>query len=154
RIWKEPSATVPVGVERSFITEADEQSWSMLWHAMRGFDTRVARFILVAEAFSERFPTPLEALGRLPWSAIIDLDPNSDVTGLLSKARENLERQRGLHIIRGTAPDIEFDRGTAWLLAAGNEERHLLDYRDWFIQKPGLIRSVIDDLDVSSNPLP
>lgn len=98
--------------------EAEGAQWESLWEAVNGFAPAVGHYVLVAE----RMPAvpSVAALGRLPWSLIVDLDPRSDYDGLYHRAGPVLESQRAVHLFTRKQPTVDYARSTAWTLAVGS----------------------------------
>jgi hypothetical protein len=93
------------------VEQVREELWSSFWATVSGFSPHAARYVLVAEQLP-RAPS-LAALGRIPWSVIVDLDPVSDGDGLRHLAGPVLDAQRAVHIFTEDRPVIDYDRGTA-----------------------------------------
>jgi Ternary complex associated domain 9 len=91
--------------------------WNEFWQELDGFDEALSKFILVTDRL--RSDSDLASLGFLPWSAIIDLDPESDITGLHLNAAPILEKIRSVTWFGTQGHPVNFDRGTAWMMAAG-----------------------------------
>ncbi|QDU89369.1 Phosphotransferase enzyme family protein [Pirellulimonas nuda] len=103
-------------------TSADEADlWQRIWNATSGFDSRQTRFVLIAD---RQLPSEqLRSIGLLPWSAVIDLDAESDESGLHRSAVDTLRRRRAVREFSLAGELIDFDRGTAWMMAAGWKRR-------------------------------
>ena len=68
--------------------------------AVSAFDSS-RRFVLFSTPIGDYGPALLGPLGRLPWTAVFDFDPNSDQTGLLRAVKRTLEaRQSALRHLR------------------------------------------------------
>lgn len=78
----EPKAWGSIGASPRVAAQsrADDDLWSELWQATNGFDPTAGKYVLVAEGLKAE--PALRALGQLPWPAVIDLDPSSDIDGL------------------------------------------------------------------------
>jgi len=158
------SASIRIAtVARAKDSEIEDQLWTRLLIAVEGFSARKGRFVLVSEGLGGR--KELESIGQLPWSAVIDLDPDSDASGLHRHAAPVLERRRGLHtfsnidtiidpVRRGTT--VNFARATAWMMAAGwNLKREVVGtFDEWRYNSLPQIRSLIEQLDRSISPEP
>lgn len=100
----------------------DPKLWTEVWEESAKFDGTSTKFILLAGRI---MVTPdLASLGLLPWSAVIDLDPNSDQNGLHSSVAPVLERVRSVKQFGRQSIPVDFERGTAWLMAGGWPSRH------------------------------
>ncbi|QQM38505.1 hypothetical protein [Streptomyces liliifuscus] len=127
--------TPPREVER-----VREDLWESLWGTVSGFSPHAARYILVAEQLPRA--SSISALGRIPWSLIVDLDPASDGDGLHHWASPVLNTQRAVHLFTEERPVIDYARGTAWLLAAGSVLRRepALEGREWVLRRLDTVR--------------
>jgi len=97
--------------------ERSPQAWMDLWEKLNRFDSTNAKFVLVTGACEPGHPWA--SLGLLPWSAIIDFDPESSENGLHSIAAPLLSQLRSV-IQYGRQPlQVSFERGTAWAMANG-----------------------------------
>jgi len=90
--------------------------WLDFWREMSAF-SESEYYVLIAGPLGQS--QSLAAFGQLPWSAVIDFDPDSDTNGLLRYARTNLERNRGFHFFGRIIPSISLTRGVAWMMAGG-----------------------------------
>ena len=140
-----PSAVNPMNVNvlKETISEGDRNLLSQMWSEAGNFQGSAARFILVAEAQRiEQNPELLKAVGQLPWSAVIDLDPDSDRKGLHYAAAPILQTHRGLHHFSQKVPTVDYFRGTAWMMAAGwqTKDEPSTDYFGWTAEKLEIIR--------------
>ena len=62
----------------------------------------------------------IEILGNVNWSFVVDLDPESDQTGLLKAIHSRLEARRSIHlVVKGDRPTLNFDRGAYWFFGRG-----------------------------------
>ncbi|MET8665037.1 hypothetical protein ABZV87_11975 [Streptomyces tendae] len=127
--------------EREQSAAADEL-WQSMWDEASGFAVPAARYVLVAD----RMPTvdSVAALGRIPWSLVIDLDPRSDGEGLLKEAGPVLEGRRAVHRFTRDQPLVDFARGAAWMLAVGSVLRNEPpdDLRTWRYRRLAAVRQV------------
>ena len=133
---------------------ADETLWQELWKIAAGYSSKSGRFILISEAQPD--DPNLKALGQLPWSAVIDLDPYSDASGLHRHASPVLQTYRGLHTFSTSFPTTDFNRGTAWMMAAGWDMKREVptDYENWLWDKLPLIRTFVKTIEDQVNPNP
>ncbi len=140
--------------EAGRVEQVREDLWSSFWSTVSGFAPHAARYVLVAEQLP-RAPS-LAALGRIPWSVIVDLDPVSDGDGLRHLAGPVLDAQRAVHIFTEDRPVIDYDRGTAWLLAVGSVLRRepALEGRAWVIRRLDTVRRLTTSLRQSLGDTP
>ncbi|MFF7319539.1 hypothetical protein ACFZAB_22610 [Streptomyces albogriseolus] len=122
--------------------EAEEELWQSLWDTATGFAPHAARYVLIAE----RMPADksVAALGRIPWSLIVDLDPWSDRDGLRELAGPVLDAERAVHLFTRDQPPVDYARGTAWMLAVGSVQRNEPpdDLRTWGYKRLAGIRQL------------
>ncbi|KKZ69971.1 hypothetical protein VO63_31295 [Streptomyces showdoensis] len=117
-----------------------EELWESFWATVSGFSPQAARWVLVAEQLPRT--ASVSALGRIPWSLVVDLDPASDGDGLHHRAGPVLSTQRAVHLFTEDRPVIDYARGTAWLLSAGSVLRRepSLEGRQWVIRRLDTVR--------------
>ncbi|QIP85538.1 hypothetical protein GLX30_17515 [Streptomyces sp. Tu 2975] len=132
----------PAGTETRVREETEAELWQALWDMTMGFAPHAARYVLIAE----RMPAAASAaaLGRIPWSLILDLDPRSDADGLRHQAGPVLEAQRAVHLMTDRQPLVDYARGTAWMLAVGSVLRNEPpdDLRNWGYKRLGSVRQL------------
>lgn len=92
-------------------------------------------YILCSDRIPKESSAPVHALALVPWRAVIDFDPDSDDTGLLSVLAGPLQTHRVVH--RAVKGDyrVQPDPGTHWFFARGLSGRHetlsTSDHRTW-----------------------
>ncbi|MEW1828479.1 hypothetical protein [Streptomyces sp. NPDC088196] len=130
------------GAELRLHEEAEEKLWEALWATASGFAPHSARYALIAGRMPHA--DSVAALGRIPWSVIVDLDPKSDGDGLRAVAGPVLDVERSVHLVTRDQPLVDYDRGTAWMLAAGSVQRDELpdDLRTWGYKRLGGVRQL------------
>lgn len=134
------------GVEEAELEEAEQRIWDDVWNQAGQFARRDWTYVLIAERIDEE--TGLGALGNLPFSAIVDLDPNSDHDGLYSQAGPVLASSRAVHVFSDKLPVSDDRRGTLWLMTAGSRLRRetAVDFRQWFRERLRHVRSLFEAL--------
>lgn len=85
-------------------------------------------YILVATPNSPYAEAVLES--GLPLALVVDLDPRSDVVGLLARSRQSLESRRAVHLGSPINPPPFGTNSTAWVSAQGLEEP-VTDVQRW-----------------------
>jgi tetratricopeptide (TPR) repeat protein len=135
-------------------TDADTELWNQLWQLAGGFSSRAGRYILVAESLGDS--DLLRSLGHLPWSAVIDLDPASDTTGLFRHAASVLGTHRGIHTFNSVIPVADYTRGTSWMMAGGwaAKSEYFPEYNNWKYARLHLVREFVKRLSESTSPDP
>lgn len=111
--------------------------------------------VLIAEPLHEANPKLIAGLGFAPWSAVLDLDHDSDHGGLLAAASAPLESHRSLlRVVLGDRPEIHKRIGTLWFFVRGTSRlAHTLaitDDREW-LRKYG--REVDDQMTALSRAI-
>src|SRR5208337_1958749 len=97
--------------------------WDEFCASVSKFDPS-RRFVLITTPVGDPEASLLAALGLYPWTAVFDLDPGSDRTGLLKAVKPSLESRRGLHYVtRGQHPASDASRSTVWFFARGLDGR-------------------------------
>ncbi|RKN43021.1 hypothetical protein [Streptomyces hoynatensis] len=76
---------------------------------------------LVADAVAGK--PELAALAHCGWSAVIDLDPDSDESGLAGVVRPELAERRHVSMFGANRPQVPPAGATSWLMAAGWHSR-------------------------------
>ena len=156
--WNAISSAMPLATTRETAkatpTAADDKLWEELWTLVGGFSQKAGRFILISEAQTDQ--PNVKPLGQLPWSAVIDLDPYSDATGLHRNASPILQTYRGLHTFSDSFPVTDFSRGTAWMMAAGWDVKREdpTGYENWLWDKLPVIRTFLKNIEEQVNPNP
>ncbi|MFI2711274.1 hypothetical protein ACH495_14225 [Micromonospora sp. NPDC018662] len=132
----------------------EDSLWEQSWQAMSRFSPRAARYVLVAEQLPRT--EELAAIGQLPWSVIIDLDPTSDDDGLYAAASPLVRAQRSVHLFTTDRPQAAYDRGTVWMLAAGSTLRREapMEFRTWVHRRLDTIRQLIASFRTATGELP
>ncbi|WP_456713200.1 P-loop NTPase [Bradyrhizobium sp. USDA 4353] len=139
---------------RSGLSQADHELWKQLVAASNHFDSSSNRYALVVDPIpSESIP---QTLGPGVWSAIFDLDPHSDDSGLYQRVGRSLELSRGVHIFDDEFPSLDFRHGTAWMMAGGWAEKRKLFESDqeWKYQQRKTILRFSEFLIQSTAPSP
>jgi hypothetical protein len=93
------------------------EEWSKHWGKLAGFDESEYAFVLVSGSL--KGPGDRSSLGFLPWAAVIDLDPQSEDDGLHASASAVLSKRRSLSWFGKDRLPVNFQRGTAWMMANG-----------------------------------
>jgi tetratricopeptide (TPR) repeat protein len=132
----------------------DDEVWNELWAIMSSFSPSAGRFLLVAGAQGD--DPRLRALGQLPWSVIIDIDPSSEQQGLFRQAEPILAAHRMIHVFGKSRLDSSFARGTAWMMAAGwpRTGEPVTPFAQWRYDYLEPIRQLIDRLNAEASPGP
>ena len=93
-------------------------SWRQLSHAFHHFE-HGRTYFLVTDRIPPTESAPVYGLGMVPWRAVIDFDPESETSGLLSRVAAILSRHRVIHkTVRGQY-QVQPEPGTHWLFARG-----------------------------------
>ena len=79
-------------------------------------------YVLILGSNSDIGPDVLSALGRAPWSVVLDFDTKTDSEGAYRAAKTELESQRAVHLLTfdETVPFYP-ERATYWIAANGLE---------------------------------
>ncbi|WP_437956320.1 OST-HTH/LOTUS domain-containing protein [Sorangium sp. So ce119] len=151
-VWAAREERSPVSAATG--TAVDQALWKEFWDTVEGFSIKAGRFVLVAEALGES--PSLRALGQLPWSVVIDLDPYSDEKGLHRHAAPLLEARRSVHTFSRALIPSDFSRGTAWMMSAGwaLKREGPTDFNTWRYDNMHLIRLLVRSLEDAVKPDP
>ncbi|MGA2439708.1 MAG: phosphotransferase, partial [Tepidisphaeraceae bacterium] len=110
-------ALVSGGLQAPVVHKLDTIEWDRIWSLFDGFNPARGRFILIAGGLGST--DDLASLGLLPWSAVIDFDPYSEESGLLSKVRPLLSKLRSVSAFGLKPQPFDVARGTGWVMAGG-----------------------------------
>jgi tetratricopeptide (TPR) repeat protein len=103
--------------------EQTDDAWRRLFDAVHRFEGGTT-YILAADPIPSASTAPVQGLGMPPWRAVIDFDPNSDTSGLLSCIAGTLGHHRVVHrVVRGDYR-VQPEPGTHWFFARGLSGRH------------------------------
>jgi len=114
-----------VPVRRVDSQKATSSAWRDIWEECDGFNEDKSVFLLVAgPALGDQSEYSRTALAQVPWSMVLDFDPQSDKGRLLAAVREPISKRRGFHLVLpGQTTALTFSKGLCWLMADGWSER-------------------------------
>ena len=117
------------------LEENDSLPWNEFVRAVDGFDSE-RRYILITSRPPSDKAIPIENLGFVKWSFVMDFDPESGETGTLAKCRSTIEQHRTLHpIVISDKPVLNTATGTYWYFARGMKGREASievgKFKDW-----------------------
>jgi tetratricopeptide (TPR) repeat protein len=130
-------------------------AWPDVWDQLGRFDSTRAKYVLVTGRVE-----PSEAarsLALVPWSLVIDLDPESNESGLHSCIGSTLSRLRSVNQYGCQPIDLDLDRGTAWMMANGWPSRFEPvpeSFRRWRAAYGDGLRNISDEMRRVAAPLP
>ncbi len=102
----------------SITRQADSPEWMEVWNQLGRFDDTTSKYILVLPPIHNLGPD-LAALGMVPWSLVLDMDPESDKSGALNVIESVLSNSRRVIKFGKTPIEALLDKGTAWAMVAG-----------------------------------
>ncbi len=116
----------------SNISSEEPPLWDRLVEAVHAFDPQ-RKYILLSGDYSDKDLDNMRNLGKLPWSAVFDFNPNSDINGLVSRVKTVLETYRGLYLmVKGDRISFTPDKATYWYFARGlNGREGTLETSGW-----------------------
>jgi len=136
----------------------DSEVWKKAWDECMHFDESEAKFVLITGRMDAIVGT---SLGLLPWSVVIDLDPQSDRDGLYSGAGPLLRRLRLVsHFSRRDLADPEFafcpDRATVWAMCGGwpSRQEPIPGPDEWRRRYVPLVRTLLRHVRTTVAPQP
>lgn len=103
--------------KQAIATPVEDDEWKAFWREVGGFDESEYAFMLIAGGLKGIGES--SSLGFLPWSAVLDLDPESEADGLYANAAHVLSQRRSLSWFGKDLLPVNFQRGTAWMMANG-----------------------------------
>lgn len=138
----------------------DRQShpaWQVFYEAVSRF-TPQKRYLLAVDHLHTSGDALISTLGQAPWCAVIDFDPESGGSGLLSGIEGALSQHRVIHrVVRGEY-GIHPDPGTHWFFARGLQGRQetlaLGDHRSWLKAYKLELGKQLSSLAAALNPSP
>jgi hypothetical protein len=115
-------------------TEVVNLAWQRFLDAAHRFESG-RTFVLAVDRITSDTRAPIHALAMVPWRAVIDFDPASDESGLLSTIAGPLEKHRVIHrVVRGEYR-LQPQPGTHWFFARGLSRRQGTvsdgDHKSW-----------------------
>ncbi len=97
---------------------------------MESFDSDKYFYFLITSPLNKT-NSNLKSFGFVNWTFVMDFDPDSQSSGLLSCCKETLENYRSLHlVVKGESPSIHSAFGTYWYFSfglSGRSETLLID---------------------------
>ena len=109
-------------------------SWHSFFEAVHQLEEETA-YLLTVDRIPSETVAPVHAMGMVPWRAVIDFDPASEESGLLSCVETTLQRHRVIHRVVRDQRQMVSERGTHWFFARGLNGRQntlsLKTHRNW-----------------------
>lgn len=132
--------------------------WEMFLQSVYEFDNS-RRYILISGLYPEAGNDNISSIGLIPWSAVFDFDPNSDLSGLLKSTRDTIEQLRSLHlVVIKERPSLNPDRATYWFFCRGLEGRRdtieIGAWKEWVKRYSKEINEQFRRLTASLSPAP
>jgi tetratricopeptide (TPR) repeat protein len=114
---------------------SEDPVWDRILQAADRF-SQDRYYFLVTTPLLVDSPADLFGLGRIPWTCVVDLDPDSDDTGLLAAIGQQLIQNRSLHrLTMQERATINPRTSVYWYFARGLEGRETSlcrgAWRDW-----------------------
>ncbi|WP_298213413.1 ATP-binding protein [Acidovorax sp.] len=135
----------------------NQAAWQIFYEAVSRF-TPQKRYLLAADRIESEGNSLLSALGQVPWRAVIDFDPASGASGLLSGVETTLSQHRVVHRVVSGDNRIHPDPGTHWFFARGLQGRQetlvLGDHRAWLKAYKSELGKQLSRLSASWSPSP
>ena len=114
--------------------EQSTNSWRQLFDAIHRLEEGVT-YILALDRISPQTEATVESLGKPPWRAVIDFDPDSENSGFLKHIADTLGRHRVIHRVVCGDYKMQPEPGTHWFFARGLSGRNSTlsegRYREW-----------------------
>lgn len=103
--------------------------------------------------------TELSAIGRIPWAAVFDFDPDSEVNGTMQACRSTLELHRSIHIAKpgDRAPTHHLRMGTFWYYARGLRDVPMTmtaSWREWNTRYGVALKAQLGSVAAAISPTP
>lgn len=134
-----------------------ENAWQTFLDASRAFDSSTS-YLLAVDRLDASVPAPLSALGLVPWRAVIDFDPDSESTGLLSMVQGTISQHGVVHrVVRGESR-VSPRPGVHWFFARGltgrQETLTAEDHKGWVKSYKKELAQQIEALARETSPAP
>lgn len=115
-----PEAVASASIQAS-VPQPKSQQWREVWDKCGNFDHRQAAYVLIASPrVSELSEAARAALGRIPWSLVIEFHPSEAGSPFFQSAGPALRRLRSVHrVYPHQRPNLDFETATCWLMAEG-----------------------------------
>ena len=138
--------------------ETEVPAWAEFMNSAHHF-AKHRRYILVANIPDVHIGDNSEMLATVDWSFVVDLDPRSDMDGLLQAILPKMEARRSVHrLVKGERPTFNLDRGTYWFFARGLEGSAqpptLGTWREWRQEYGNELKEQTDSVAKASTPTP
>ena len=150
-------------IKQSLKSQPDFHEWLKVRRKLKHLDVENNQYILIADRFEEINSEGAKILADVPWKLVIDLDPDSDIDGFLTKFSPGKTRGGGIETftpskIRDANVDSQINpRRMLWLFANGrnrvlihegddqedNEDRQKNTIRDWKMNFKGPVQELI-----------
>ena len=139
------------------VPHSDE--WRPVWDDCEQFDTNKNTYVLICgPGVRDIKSKQLEIAGRVPWSLILDFDPESKNGGLFDSVNPVLQKYRAPRVfLFDNVQDMNYREATGWFMASGvNERPETLnpDHKNWRRRYIPVIRDLIYHLSKSVSPHP
>ncbi|MBF0339749.1 MAG: hypothetical protein HQL95_02140 [Magnetococcales bacterium] len=135
----------PVAQMNTAIPKATSQSWREVWDACNGFDRHHAAYVLVVSEEVSKLPeSSLRALGKVPWSLIIEFHPSPLESALYETSHWLLRAYKSVHrIFPSQEISLDFASALCWVMAEGDTQTNgVMALRPWGIGTLKTIRSL------------
>jgi hypothetical protein len=149
------SLMTEAGSVTSKTIKAVAPEWTEVWDQLGRFDSTRAKFVLLTGRIAPS--DEARSLALVPWSAVIDLDPLSNESGLHSCIGQTLSQLRSVQQYGAQSIQVDLQRGTAWMMANGWPSRfeEVPDtFRRWRAKYGDVLRRVFEELRRLTAPLP
>ena len=133
-------------------SETDEELWEEFLHSANNFKTSNTVYVLIAEA--QEISEEYSSLGQIPWSLVIDLDPDSQNTGVSASMSPVLDKKRSVKYFDGSISMEDGSQSTYWMMAAGWNQKNspAVGFKEWKISKSKAIRTTLEEFAKNVNP--
>lgn len=139
------------------LAEAETNAWRSFYDSVYRFAPD-RLFVLALDPVNVDTAAPLHALAMVPWRAVIDFDPSSEVSGILSAIGATLEKKRVIHRVVKGQYRVDADPGTHWFFARGLAGRLDTiaegDHRSWLRAYKQELSKQLERLAAALSPSP
>lgn len=135
----------------------NQAAWLTFYEAIGHFAPQ-KRYLLGVDRIRCGGDALISALGRVPWTAVVDFDPESDSSGLLSSIKDTLAQHRVIHRVVSGDYRNNPDSGTHWFFARGLQGRQetlaIGDHRAWLKSHKSELSKQLSRLSGALSPSP
>lgn len=114
-------------------SKTDDKKYSEIKKFLDSVSNFKGDFILLIDRYENLYN--IEALALVPWIAVLDFDPKSRQSGVLTRVENSLKNHRSLHILSVQNKSSITEQSTNWIFMSGCHDRPdtitSVEYKKW-----------------------